>query len=106
MGRSRHWKRQHFSVRPYPLNIIVFRSDIKSSGKFAIFRRLEIEGAGGGGAVKLVNYGKSDTKDRMNYLTYSLIKTEGVIGIFPICIYEGCILWQSFRFIAIIFFKL
>ncbi len=40
----------------------VLRSDIKSSGKFPIFRRLKIEG----GKVKLVNYGKIETKDR-NY---------------------------------------
>ncbi len=30
----------------YPFNIIVFRNDIKSPGKFAIFRRLKIEGGG------------------------------------------------------------
>ena len=43
-------------------NWINIRSDIKSSGKFGIFRRLKIEG----GRVKLVDYGKIETKDR-NY---------------------------------------
>ncbi len=45
--------------------MVDFRSDIKSSGKFAIFRRLKIEGGG----VKWVNYGKIETKDR-NYLSF------------------------------------
>ena len=43
-------------------NGYTLRSDIKSSGKFAIFRRLKIEGGG----VNLVNYGKIESKDR-NY---------------------------------------
>ncbi len=45
-----------------PTGYNYLRSDIKTSGKFAIFRRLKIEGGG----VKLVNYGKIETKDR-NY---------------------------------------